>query len=161
MSRSELCAWLRGNSVGFKETDTYEALLEMMVETEAELAEEARAMAEYEQSAANRGQPTVISSYGGGRGREVSVLDEARAGEEEARREMMAAAAAAAAGPSAIVSGVAVVGDVGGEDETKGSAEQVPVVVVEAVPLPAASALTASDPRRPPGGLPALANMLG
>lgn len=142
---SELRAWLRENCVAFKETDTHDALRLLVEETKAEIEAEEAAMAELEQSTTARAPRTVVTTCGGGgRGRTMSVLDEARAGEEEARREMieMAAAAARASAAAAWRSRPAAM---------RPTSEPAKVV--------AGVAVDAANDRRPAGGLPALRNM--
>ena len=63
-------------------------MIERALEAFAEIQAEELALAEYQQAAAAR-EPAVVSSVGQGGGRVLSVLDEARQGEEQARREFM------------------------------------------------------------------------
>jgi len=146
-------------------------LLELATETYEELAEEARAMAAFEQAATARQEPHTVTASGRG-SRSLSVLDEAREGEEQARREMLEDAERASAGDArerlshtlAVAHGVPVdVHDGGGASaEEKESEAAVPVVAAAVTDAhEVRNELGSASSRRLSGSIPALSNMAG
>ena len=136
-SSGDVRDWLRKNSIGFNKDDDLPSLIKLAREEAEALAEEARAMAEWEAAQARRGQ--VISAVSAD-GADRTWLDAARDGEETARMEMMQAAAAAAAPPVPVVEGRAVK-----ESEVVAPAGAGAVQVVQAVAVPADAVLPAAD----------------
>jgi hypothetical protein len=138
--------WLREHCVSFPEGASLAELQALAAEERAAIEEEEAAMAQYNASMNARGQPAVVTAISTA-GRNMTVLDEARAGEEEARRELIEAAEAAAALRAApVVVGYAAA------DAVVGARSAVPVVV--------AAAVVDEDTNRPSGGIAALANTM-
>ena len=150
-SEESVRQWLREHGASFPESASPAELAALKDEEQAAIAEEEVAMAEYDASMEARGQPAVVTAISTA-GRNMTVLDEAHAGEEEARRELIAAAEAAAALRAApVVAGTAV----SATDDAPSRRGVIPVVVV------AATAVVEDDaPNRPVGGISALANTL-
>lgn len=145
--------WLRAHGVPFPEGALLEELETIVAEERAAIAEEEAAMADYNTAMESRGQPAVVTAISTA-GREMTVLDEARAGEEAARRELIQAAEAAAAAAAATRAAPVVAGTlVSDADGAQYASAQVPVVVASAV-------VVDEDPNRPRGGVAALANSM-
>ena len=141
--------WLCEHCVSFPEGASLAELEALAAEERAAIEEEEAAMAQYNASMEARGQPAVVTAISTA-GRNMTVLDEARAGEEEARREMVEAAEAAAALRAApVVAGTVV-----------SNAATDAVGVRSAVPVVVAAVVVDEDTNRPSGGIAALANTM-
>lgn len=163
----QLRAWLQANCVTCGADDDHGTLLQLAVETHEELVEEARAMAAFEQAATARQDPHTVTAHGRG-SRAMSLLDEAREGEERARREMLedAERASAADGRAPLLDALAVahgvpvdVHDGGASSEEKPQPEAAVLVVGEAVAHAQHDELGSVSSRLRAGSIPALSNM--